>query len=88
MFDGATPLRPVPPGPRTMPSRSYSGTVLSSSEKLASSSDTSITWPFSKPSASRLYSAARIPCAAYMPASESPSEMCMRGGGSPGKPLM
>ena len=29
-----------------------------------------------------------MPCTAYMPASESPSEMCSRGGGSPGKPLM
>ena len=53
MFDGATPLRPVPPGPRTMPRRSYSGTVLSSSAKHASISETSITWPRPPPSASR-----------------------------------
>ena len=29
-----------------------------------------------------------MPCAANIPASESPSEMWMRGGGSSGKPLM
>ena len=88
MFDGATPFRPVPPGPRTILSRSYSGTVLSSSAKQDSSSDTSTTWPRPKPSESRLYRAESTPMAANMPASESPSEMWMRGGGSPSKPLM
>ena len=53
MFEGATPFSPVPPGPRTMPSRSYSGTMLSSSAKQASISETSTTWPRPPPSASR-----------------------------------
>ena len=50
MFDGAMPVSPVPPGPRTMPSRSYSGTVLSSSANDDSSSETSTTCPSPPPS--------------------------------------
>ena len=53
MFDGAMPVSPVPPGPRTISSRSYSGTMLSSSAKHASISETSTTCPRPPPSASR-----------------------------------
>jgi hypothetical protein len=87
-FDGATPLRPVPEGSLTLPVRSYSGTALSSMEKQPSINEISIICPRPPPSASRQYNAARIPCVVNIAASESPSEMPLRGGACPGKPLM